>query len=144
MDAKTLEGMLMLKYNSKQSWIGGAKRGAIGIEKKRKKRTRVDDSKFGEDIRKEGKSKRMKRTEGICFAGEEFDSVRSRHSTREGGGTSARWRWRVACLATGCPRHGASYDKADRLIQHLLRQPACAKFWREKIGDRLDSILHRK
>ena len=104
----------------------------------------MGDSKCDKAIRKEGRAKQLQRTEGVCFAGEEFNSVRSRHSTREGGGTSARWRWRVACLAPACPRHGASYDKADRLIHHLLRQPACAKFWREKIGDRLDSILHRK
>ena len=143
MDAKTLEGVLMLKYSSKESWLGEKGRDS-GIEKGGKKRRRVGGIKCDDAITTEERQKKLKRKDGICFAGEEFKSVRSRHSTREGGGTSARWRWRVACLAPACPRHGASYDKADRLIHHLLRQPACAKFRREKICDRLDSILHRK
>ena len=86
--------------------------------------------------RKESKVKEKKATrrndKWICS--EKFDCVRSRHSAREGGGSSARWRWRVVCLAPGCTRQGLSYDKSDRLMHHVSRNPTCKLFWEEKIG----------
>ena len=99
---------MKLKYSSKETWICGKKEGS-SAEKQRSRRKRVDDGKKDSTTEGREREKKTKRREGVCFTGEEFDRVRSRHSTREGGGTSARWRWRVACLA----RAGAAYDKAD-------------------------------
>lgn len=144
MEAERLNNLMKLKYNSKETWIR-KKDEEREVVKCRIRNTRV----WGKDreIQKGGngiETRSSRKRDGICFVGKEFDSVRSRHSTREGGGTSARWRWRVACLAPGCPRGGASYDKADRLIHHLSRQQTCANFWREKIGDRLDMLFNQK
>ena len=75
------------------------------------------------------------------IAEKEYDIVRSRHSTREGDGTSARWRWRVACLPPCCPRAGLSYDKADRLIHHVTRQAGCRTFWEGQMGKEEVDIL---
>ena len=86
-----------------------------------------------------GNSKKPQREK----AEKEYDTVRSRHSTREGDGTSARWRWRVACLAPCCPRKGLSYDKADRLIHHVTRQTGCRTFWEGKLGkQKVDTLVN--
>ena len=137
---------MKLKYKSKEGWICMEKECNDERDKRENKGKREKTRKeiiSGQDGTQD-RVKKISRREGMCFAGEEFNDVRSRYSKREGGGTSARWRWRVGCLAPNCPRKGASYDKADRLIHHLTRQPECAKFWREKIGSRLDDILCRK
>lgn len=143
MESKSLEMLMKLKYSSNEGWVTGNKQDNDEQEEKRMKR-KEGRNKIARSEGRTDRAKKLKRREGMCFAGEEFDAVRSRHSKREGGGTSARWRWRVGCLAPDCPRRGASYDKADRLIHHLTRQPSCANFWREKIGSRLDDVLRRK
>ena len=80
---------------------------------------------------KETKKKKGSKEKWVCS--EKFDCVRSRHSAREGGGSSARWRWRVVCLAPSCPRGGVSYDKSDRLMHHVTRNPTCKQFWEQNL-----------
>ena len=143
MEGKRLEMLMKLSYVSKEGWISDKKKDNDDEDERRRK-GKDERNKVERKDRRMDSGKKMKRREGMCFAGEEFDAVRSRHSKREGGGTSARWRWRVGCLAPDCPRRGASYDKADRLIHHLTRQPSCANFWRKKIGSRLDDVLRPK
>ena len=101
----------------------GEKRRCESGERQRQKRKRRE---------KEKKEKKGSKEKWVCS--EKFDCVRSRHSAREGGGSSARWRWRVVCLAPSCPRGGVSYDKSDRLMHHVTRNPACKQFWEHKLG----------
>jgi len=108
---------------------------------KRKRNEKLNTTNENEMERKRVDKQKNKPQKEI--AAREYDLVRSRHSTREGDGTSARWRWRVACLAPGCPRAGLSYDKADRLIHHVTRQTRCRAFWIEQLGqERVDKIVN--
>lgn len=84
------------------------------------------------ELKKKQPKSRKRNDKWVCS--EKFDCVRSRHSAREGGGSSARWRWRVVCLAPGCSRAGVSYDKSDRLMHHVSRNPVCKLFWEQNVG----------